>query len=124
MGAAFRVYLGSPGGFEPTTRTFTSLKSFFFFWPQLVACGIFTPQPEMELWPPAVEAWSLNHWTTWEVPKLFSNGTLSWDSFKANPMMKTWVQVVYLEDDPRNYGEGMGSKTRREGGKCIEGTSK
>ena len=35
-----------------------------------MACGIFVPQPEMELWPRAVEAWSLNHWTTWEVPNL------------------------------------------------------
>lgn len=54
----------------------------------------------------------------------FSSGTLNWDSFKANSVTKTWVQVVYLEDDPRNYGEGIGSKTRREGGKYIEGTSK
>ena len=26
------------------------------------------PQPRIEPMPPAVEAWSLNHWTTREVP--------------------------------------------------------
>ena len=38
---------------------------FFFFHP---ACGILVPQPEIEPVTPAVEAWSLNHWATREVP--------------------------------------------------------
>ena len=41
---------------------------FFFFWPRCMACGIQVPQPEIEPVPPSVEAWSLNHWTTREVP--------------------------------------------------------
>ena len=32
-----------------------------------MACRILVPQPGMEPMPPALEAWSLNHWTTWEV---------------------------------------------------------
>ena len=38
-------------------------------WASLVAaCGILVPQPGMEPGPPALGAWSLNHWTTREVP--------------------------------------------------------
>ena len=34
-----------------------------------MACGILVPQPEIKpMPPPPVEAWSLNHWTTREVP--------------------------------------------------------
>ena len=32
-----------------------------------VACGILVHQPGIELMPPALEAWSLDHWTTREV---------------------------------------------------------
>ena len=32
------------------------------------ACGILVPQPGIEPAPPALWAWSLNHWTTREVP--------------------------------------------------------
>ena len=40
-----------------------------FIWPQHEACWIFVPQPEMEPVHPEVEAWSLKHWATSEVPK-------------------------------------------------------
>ena len=33
------------------------------------ACGILVPQPGIEPRPPAVEARSLNHWTTGEIPR-------------------------------------------------------
>ena len=33
-----------------------------------MACRILVPQPGIEPVPPAVEVWSLNHWTTKEVP--------------------------------------------------------
>ena len=36
-------------------------------WLQSVACGILVPRPGIETAPPALEAWSLNHWTTREV---------------------------------------------------------
>ena len=32
------------------------------------ACGILVPQPGITPAPAAMEAWSLNHWTTREVP--------------------------------------------------------
>ena len=35
-----------------------------------MACGILVPWPGIEPVPPALEAWSLNHWTTREVPVL------------------------------------------------------
>ena len=34
-----------------------------------MACGILVHQPGIEPVPPAVEAWSPNHWTAREVPK-------------------------------------------------------
>ena len=48
-------------------------KNFFFF--SLLCLGalrILVPRPGMEPMPPALGAWSLNHWTTREVPILTS----------------------------------------------------
>ena len=42
----------------------------FVFWPYPLARGIVVPQSGIEPVPPAVEAWSPNHLTTWEVPIL------------------------------------------------------
>ena len=39
------------------------------FWLCHVASGIFVPRPEIEHIPPALEAQSLNHWATREVPE-------------------------------------------------------
>ena len=36
---------------------------FFFLATARKACGIFLHQPGMEQAPPAVEVWSINHWT-------------------------------------------------------------
>ena len=41
--------------------------SFFLTVPR-TACGILFPRPGIEPVPPAVEVWSLNHWTAREVP--------------------------------------------------------
>ena len=40
----------------------------FFFGHTAQHVGILVPQPGIEPVPPAVEAWSLNHWTTREAP--------------------------------------------------------
>ena len=40
-----------------------------YFWLCHPACTILVPQPGIEPVSPAVEVWSLNHWTTREVPK-------------------------------------------------------
>ena len=51
---------------------FLSLLLFFvFFWPWHMACGILVPWPGIEPASPAVEAQTLNHWTTSKVPSFF-----------------------------------------------------
>ena len=47
-------------------------RFFFFFWLCYAACGILVPPPGTELRPPALEAQSLNHWTTRKVPQMLS----------------------------------------------------
>lgn len=34
----------------------------FSFWPCHMACGILVPRPGLNLFPPAIEVWSLNNW--------------------------------------------------------------
>ena len=46
---------------------------FLFIWLCPVACGILVPQPGIKPAPPALEVWSLNHWTTREVPAYIFN---------------------------------------------------
>ena len=46
---------------------------FFFFLPGFMAYGILVPWPGIEPMCPALEAWSLNHWTTREVPSWILN---------------------------------------------------
>ena len=46
------------------------------------AYAILAPRPGIESMPPAVEAWSLNHWTTREVPLHFFLSDL-WSSQMA-----------------------------------------
>ena len=57
---------------------FKDIIFFFFliFWTCPVACRILVPQPGMGPTSPAVEVWSLNHWTTREVPRSFLIFTL------------------------------------------------
>ena len=47
-----------------------TMKVDFFFFFCCVECGILVPWPGIELTPPALEAWSLNHLTVREVPRL------------------------------------------------------
>ena len=46
------------------------LVVFFFLWPCCEACGILVPPLGIKPTPSAVEAQSLNHWTTREVPEV------------------------------------------------------
>ena len=46
------------------------ISFFFFFWLQWAAWGILVPHSGIEPWPSAVKFWSLNHWTTRELPCL------------------------------------------------------
>ena len=61
------VSVTPPWSFPNEGLLLAASASFFFFFCH-PACGILVPQPEIEPVPPAVEAWSLNHWTTREVP--------------------------------------------------------
>ena len=65
-------------------------KLFIYFWPRRVAYGTLVPRPGIEPTAPAVEAWSLNHWTTREVPlppfiqqgqQFFFQSMLTWEIF-------------------------------------------
>ena len=58
-----------------TKRNFFILKKkkklFTYFDYTMQHSGSLVPQPVMESEPPAVKAWSLNHWPTRKVPRLF-----------------------------------------------------
>ena len=62
------------GWLHLTHKITLSLKLYSFgFWVNsflelLESCGILAPWPGIETMPPAMEAWSLNHWTIREVP--------------------------------------------------------
>ena len=43
-----------------------------------MACGISVPPPGIRLTPSSLEAWSLNHWTTWKVPRI-SSELIKWN---------------------------------------------
>ena len=47
--------------------------NFLFSWPSHVAGGILVPRLGIELMPLALEAQSLNHWTTRQIPSLVVN---------------------------------------------------
>ena len=49
-------------------ESFEYLIYLFLIWQCRTACGTLVPQPGMESEGPALEAWSLNHWTTRDVP--------------------------------------------------------
>ena len=56
------------GGLLGCERRAVHNLSFLIFWPCIVACGTLVPWPGIELMPPALEAWGLNHWNAREVP--------------------------------------------------------
>ena len=47
------------------------LRSTVLFWLRLVACRILVPLLRIKPVSPALETWSLNHWTAWEVPNIY-----------------------------------------------------
>ena len=62
------------GFLSPThSSVHSNLNSTFFFWPLHAACGSFVPRAGIEPLCSAVEAQSLNHWTTREVLELCSH---------------------------------------------------
>ena len=65
-----------------TYYSFLIFYFMLFIWSCCTACGILVPQGGTELTPPALEAQSLNHWITREVPQfLFFWSLLLWFFF-------------------------------------------
>ena len=61
-----------------------------------MACGILIPWPEIEPMPPAVEVWSLDHWTTKEVlSALYSCHPVAFGSLVSDEKL-----TVNLREDP------------------------
>ena len=54
----------------PYTQYLDDFLFIYLFWPHPTACKILVPWPESEPVSPAMEAQSLNHWATREVPQL------------------------------------------------------
>ena len=58
---------------------------YLFFWLHHAARGILVPQPGIEPMPPELGAWSLNHWTTREVPEMnWISKEVVWKLIKGN----------------------------------------
>ena len=63
---------------------------YFFLWPCCIVCRILVLQPGIKLAPPAVEAWSPNHWTAKEFPIIvYINKTFITDII-ANYLIMYW----------------------------------
>ena len=87
MAFSFRVFINA------------FLSFFFFFWPCHAACGILVPQPGIEHVPPALEAWSLNHWTSREVPMLLflDEDTLHERSGLLDSETNSWTLCISMD---------------------------
>ena len=79
-----------------------------------MACGILAPRPGIEPMPPAVEAWSLNHWTNREAPR----GMIIDPFHKAGPCQARlqltksqshWIMESYLLPDENQLSISMTS---------------
>ncbi|XP_073659844.1 glycerol kinase 5 isoform X4 [Tursiops truncatus] len=73
---------------------------FLFFWLHRGTYGILVPQPGMEPTPRALEAQSLNNWTTREFPrktgKHFHN-FISWQDLRAIELVKSWNSSLLMK---------------------------
>ena len=57
--------------------SFSIMKDVIYLLLGHAACEILVTQPGIEPVPPALGAWSLNHWTAREVPSLKNSNTIS-----------------------------------------------
>ena len=80
---------------------YTVSERIFLFW-LCTACGIKVPRPGIKPWPFALEARSLNHWTSREVPRTFLRNFKIWRSIKTLvvvvvPVMSNFLQPHELQ---------------------------
>ena len=98
---------------------FNKIMDFFVcFYCTTQACRILVPQPGIESMPPAVGAWSLNHWTTREVPlHFFLSNLLS--SQVVTGKESTWNtgELGLIPRSKRSPGEGNGNPLQHS---CLE----
>ena len=98
---------------------FNKIMDFFVcFYCTTWACRILVPQPGLESMPPAVGAWSLNHWTTREVPLHFFLSNL-WSSQMVTGQESTWNtgELGLIPRSKRSPGEGNGNPLQHS---CLE----
>ena len=62
----------------------------FFFWPPCAVCGILVHRPGIKPMPPAVEAWSINHWTARKVPIFLTDIFVHWSRYFLGMNPKNW----------------------------------
>ena len=98
--------------------THSLLCVLFFFWQSREACGILVPRPGIQPVPPAVEAWSLNHWTTREVPTL-SNFYLIYLDFICTESWRTFASDL----PPSFTGQNFGNLTKNRQSTWTNGIS-
>ena len=68
-----------------------------------MACGILVPQPGIEPIHPAVETWSLNHWTAGEVPGCAFLCHIQKDAYELNCILYHYDTMFCMghSKDPR-----------------------
>ena len=84
---------------RPAASPCESLSVFLFvcFWLYHVTCGISVPRPGIKLMPPALEALSLNHWTTNEVQELV-------EKTESHALHKTHgIGIFIFNKSPRRF---------------------
>ena len=84
---------------EAQTSTFwLSFCFLFFFWLHHVVCGILVPWSGIEPVAPAVEAWSLNHWTARQVPRLLLSEIAFWSHASLVPGTQFMPSVLFIAE--------------------------
>ena len=70
-----------------------SLFVCLLFWPRHSACGTLILRPGIKTTPPALEVWSLNHWTAREVPTQYIYDSTSFLllSLQTEPLKITFI---------------------------------
>ena len=78
-----------------------------FFWPCCMVNGILVSQSGMDSMPPAVEMWSLDHWTAKEVPGLITGSLYFFTPYSASGIYQsvlcTYEFSIFLDSTYKWY---------------------
>ena len=86
-------------GIPSYLTSYFSFLFFFYLWPYLEACRILFPWLGMEPSPPAVQAWSPNHWSIREVPTSY----FSFAAFNILSLSLTFDYLMSLSVSPYRF---------------------